>query len=84
MPSTTGVTGFLTDGTGVSPLTREKVVKDFIADFMLTAAAALGAGATLEALNLAQAIAAPDVVGIAVAGAFIKALFRAVLRWTQS
>lgn len=84
MPAQTGISGFLTDGTGVSPITVEKVVKDFVADFLLTAAAALGAGATLEALNLAAAIAAPDVVGIAVAGAFIKALFRAVLRWSQS
>ncbi len=78
------VVSTLTDGTGISAITTSKVLKDFVADFLLTAAAALGAGATFEAFDIAQAISTPDVVGIAIAGAFVKALFRVALRWAQS
>lgn len=84
MSITQSVSNTLTDGTGVSPITVTKLVKDFVADFLLTAAAGLGAGATLDALDLGSVIAAPDLAGIAVGAAFVKALFRAVLRWTQS
>jgi hypothetical protein len=80
----TGVSGALTDGTGVSPLTASKVIKDLVADFLLTAAAAIGAGAAMEAFDLGAAIAAPDAVGVAVAGAAIRALYRAILRWTHT
>ena len=76
--------GTLTDGTGISPITITKLVKDFIADFLLTGAAAFGAGPALEALDVGTVLAAPEAAGIAVATAFVKAAFRVVLRWSQS
>ncbi len=80
----TGVTGALTDGTGVSPLNGTKVIKDLVLDFLLTGAAALGAGATLDALDISSVIGAPEATGIALAGALIRVLFRAALRWATS
>ena len=80
----TGVSGTLTDGTGISRITGSKVLKDLVADFLLTSAAAIGAGATLDALDLSAAISAPDVIGVAIAGAAIRTLYRALLRWAQT
>ena len=79
-----GTVSSLTDGTGVSPGTWTKFIKDFVADFLLTAAAGLGAGVTLDTFDLGSIIAAPDLAGIAIGGALIRALFRAVLRWAQT
>ena len=79
-----GISSTLTDGTGVSPITKTKFVKDFVLDFLLTAAASIGAGATLDALDVGSVIAAPDIAAIAVAGALFKAIYRAVLRWASS
>lgn len=76
--------GALTDGTGISPMTGTKVLKDLVADFLLTLAATLGAGATFDAFDIGAVIAGPDAAGIAVAGAAIRALYRFALRWTQS
>lgn len=85
-PDTTesGTTGVLTDGTGVSKLTSSKVVKDLVLDFLLTGAAALGAGATLDALNLPGIIGAPEAAAVALGGALIRVLFRAGIRWASS
>lgn len=74
----------LTDGTGISPITGTKVVKDLVLDFLLSAAAALGAGATLDALDIGSVIAAPEVAGLAVFGALVRTLFRAGLRWATT
>jgi len=74
----------LTDGTGVSPITLQKLIKDFVADFLITLAATLGAGAGLEALDIGAAIAAPDAVVIAVVGSLVRAGYRALLRWATS
>lgn len=82
--SQTGVTGTLTDGTGVSPLTGQKLVKDFVADFLITLAATLGAGAGMDALDVGSIINGPDAALISVVGAFLRAGYRAALRWTQS
>jgi hypothetical protein len=71
----------LTDGTGVSRLTGSKVLKDLVADFLLTGAAAL---VSVQVMDLGGAIAAPQVAGLAVAGALIRTLYRAVLRWATS
>ena len=79
--SDTGISGALTDATGIGSWNVRKVVKDFIADALLSAAAALGA---------AQIVAVPAdwqttiVAGYAVAGAVIHAAYRAVLKWAQS
>lgn len=76
-----GVTKTLTDGTGVSALTVTKVVKDFVADVLLSGAAALAA---VQIMDVGSAVAAPQVVGFALAGAVIRAGYRAVLRWATT
>jgi len=71
----------LTDGTGISRLTGSKVVKDFVAD------ALMGAGAALVAANVVsvdQAAMAPAVAAVAIANAVISALYRVVLRWATT
>ncbi len=77
----TGITGALTDGTGISRLTSSKLVKDFVADVLM------GAGAALVAINIVSidsALAAPAVAAVAVGNAVISALYRVVLRWATS
>lgn len=75
------IVGALTDGTGVSALSATKLIKDFVADFLLGAAAAL---ATVQIMDLGAAIAAPQVAGLAIAGAAVKAAYRVVLRWATT
>lgn len=79
--SETGAVGALTDGTGVSPLTFQKFVKDFVADFLLSAAAAL---TTVQIMDLGGAIQAPETAAFAIAGAAIRAGYRIVLRWATT
>lgn len=79
--TTGGVAGVLTDGTGVSPLTTMKFVKDFIADVLLSGAAALAAAQIIE---FGSAVESPTVVAFALAGAVIRAGYRAALRWATS
>ena len=50
----------LTDGTGVSTINVTKLVKDFVADFLMSAAAALAASSVMD---LGSAVAAPQVAG---------------------
>jgi selenophosphate synthase len=77
----TGVTGALTDGTGVSPITTTKFVKDFIADVLLSGAAALAAA---QILDVGSAIQTPEVAAFALVGAVIRAAYRAALRWSTT
>ena len=81
MPDQSPIVGALTDGTGVSRLTITKLVKDFVADFLISAAATL---ATVQVMSLGDAIAAPTVAGLAIAGAAIKAAYRVILRWATT
>jgi hypothetical protein len=71
----------LTDGTGVSSLTGSKVVKDFVADALLSGAAALVA---IQVTDLGSALAQPQVVAFALAGALIRVAYRAVLKWATT
>lgn len=81
-PATVASTGSaLTDGTGVSPITASKLVKDFVADFLIGSAAAL---ATAQILSLEGAVQAPEVAAFAVAGAAIRAGYRIALRWATT
>ena len=75
------VVGLLTDGTGVSPFNWTKFIKDFVADVLLSGAAALVA---VQIITVDAAIAAPQVAGFAIAGAVIRAAYRAVLRWATT
>ena len=81
MPEQGTIVGGLTDGTGVSPLTVQKWVKDFVADVLLSGAAALAAA---QIVDVGSAVQAPEVAAFAVAGAVIRSLYRAVLRWATT
>lgn len=80
MPDTS-VGAVLTDQTGVSSLTSSKLVKDLVADFLLTASAALVA---VNVLSVDSAVASPTVVATAVGGALIRVVYRAVLKWATT
>lgn len=80
MAGETGVTGALTDGTGVSSLTVPKIIKDIILDALLSIPVALLA---VNVNNLEGALAAPMVVVIAGADALIRVVYRAALKWAQ-
>jgi hypothetical protein len=71
----------LTDGTGISAITASKFTKDFVADVLLSGAAALVAA---QVIDVGGAIAQPQVVAFALAGAIIRAGYRAALRWATS
>lgn len=71
----------LTDGSGVSALTSSKVLKDLVADFLLTLVATLVAS---NVLSVQDAVTAPAAVGFGIAGAAFHAGFRFVMRWTNS
>lgn len=77
----TGVVSTLTDGTGISQLTAQKWIKDFVADVLLSGAAALS---TAQILDLGAAVQAPQVAAFALAGAVIRSAYRAVLRWATT
>jgi hypothetical protein len=79
--SATGIAGTLTDGTGVSQMTAPKFIKDFVADVLLSGAAALAA---VQIMDVGAAIDSPQVAGFALAGAVIRAAYRAILRWATT
>lgn len=81
MSEVTGVSGGLTDGTGISSLTVPKVVKDAILDFLLTAPAVFVA---ISVADLNQALAAPTAVGLGLLDAAIRVVYRALLKWAQT
>jgi len=76
-----GVVSTLTDGTGISQITGSKFIKDFVADVLLSGAAALSAA---QIMDIGSAVQAPQVAAFALAGAVIRAAYRAVLRWATS
>jgi HJR/Mrr/RecB family endonuclease len=71
----------LTDGTGVSQFTATKFVKDFVADVLLSGAAALVA---VQVVDVSSAVAQPQIVTFALLGAVVRAAYRAVLRWATT
>jgi selenophosphate synthase len=75
------VVGALTDGTGVSPMNTTKFVKDFIADVLLSGAAALAAA---QVIDVGSAVDSPQVAAFALIGATIRAAYRAALRWATT
>lgn len=80
-PQQSTAVSVLTDGTGISAITGSKVVKDFVADVLLSGAAALVA---VQIVDVGAAIAQPQIAAFAIAGAVIRAAYRAVLRWATT
>jgi selenophosphate synthase len=76
-----GIASTLTDGTGVSKVDATKFVKDFVADTLLSGAAALVA---VQVVDVGGAVDQPQVVAFALLGAVIRAGYRAALRWATS
>ncbi len=76
MAEQTGVTGTLTDGTGVSNFTVNKVVKDLFIDFVKTLAAVLVANGIVD---VNHALNDPKSLLIAGIGAAISTGYRWVL-----
>ena len=81
IPAQGAVVSTLTDGTGISALTVTKFVKDFVADVLLSGAAALVA---VQIVDVGAALATPQVAAFALAGAVIRAAYRAALRWATT
>lgn len=81
IPEQSPVVATLTDGTGISRFTASKFVKDFVADVLLSGAAALAAA---QIVDVGSAINTPDVAAFALAGAVIRAAYRAILRWATT
>jgi ABC-type antimicrobial peptide transport system permease subunit len=77
----TGLSGTLTDGTGIGTFDVPKVVKDLILDALLTIPAALLA---INVANLDQAVVAPVAVAFAVGDSLIRVVYRAALKWAQT
>ncbi len=71
----------LTDGTGISAITTSKFIKDFVADVLLSGAAALVA---VQVVDVGAAVAQPQIAAFALIGAAIRAAYRAALRWATS
>ena len=81
MTAATGAGQALTDGTGVSPLTWRKLAKDFVADALITAAAAL---ATANIVSVPTDERGWLVAATAIGTALLKATYRAALRWATT
>lgn len=81
VPEQGSVVGTLTDGTGVSRITVTKFIKDFVADVLLSGAAALAA---VQITDVGAAIDQQQVAAFALLGAAIRAGYRAVLRWATT
>lgn len=77
----TGVSGTLTDGSGIGTFTAPKIVKDIILDALLSIPVALVA---VNINDLSTALAAPMVIAIAVGDSLIRVLYRAALKWAQT
>lgn len=81
IPAQGTVVSTLTDGTGISAFTVPKLIKDFIADVLLSGAAALAA---IQIVDVGGAVSQPQVVAFALLGAAIRAGYRAALRWATT
>jgi len=81
MDNQTGVVSTLTDGTGVSQLLGSKIVKDLVLDFLF-ALPAVFVGLNVTGLDVALTM--PGAVGVGVADAAIRVVYRGLLRWAQS
>ena len=76
-----GISGALTDGAGIATFTASKLLKDVVLDFLLALPPALVA---INIGNLDQAVAAPVIVGFAIADVAIRVVYRALLKWAQT
>lgn len=76
-----GVTGSLTDGSGIGTFTAPKIVKDFVVDVLLGAGSGLAAAGIV---NIPSDRIGLTVAAFAIGKAIIAGLYRAILKWGQS
>ena len=77
----TGISGRLTDGTGIGTFTVPKIIKDLVLDFLLTVPAVF---IGLQVADLGTALTMPVAIAIGVADAAIRVVYRALLKWSQT
>ncbi len=76
-----GISGALTDGSGIGEFTASKVLKDIVLDFLLALPPALIA---INIGDLQQAVAAPVLVAFAIGDVVFRVGYRALLKWAQT
>lgn len=76
-----GAVATLTDDTGISRLTKSKVLKDAVLDFLLALPPALIA---INVGSLEAATVMPVAVLFAVGDVGFRVIYRVLLRWAQS
>jgi hypothetical protein len=85
MPDQTGAIASagsaLTDGGGISALTGSKVLKDAVADVLLSLPPALAA---VNVFSIDDAFKAPMIVIMTVGTAVLKVVYRVVLKWATT
>ena len=79
--ATAPVANVLTDGTGVSPITGQKLLKDFVYDLIVGSIAGF---ATSSYAGVQDVIAAPLPIVFGIANAAIAAIVRIALRWASN
>lgn len=77
----TGISGALTDGSGIGSFGSSKIVKDLVLDALLSIPVSLAA---ISIGGLEAAIIAPVAVTIAIADSLVRVVYRGLLRWAQS
>jgi hypothetical protein len=77
----TGVSGSLTDGSGIGTFTVPKIIKDAIVDALLSFPGALLA---VNITGLEAALTAPLIVAVAVGDVLIRVAYRTILKWAQT
>lgn len=77
----TGPAEDLADGRGVAPLTLRKLVKDFVADFLLTVGAVVPVVPVAIFLGMPTIDAGYYIIAASFARALAGAGYRAALRW---
>lgn len=80
MPDTQ-VGSVLTDGTGISRITQSKLIKDFVADALMSIPPALLAAGVV---GLPQDKVALLSATLALGGAVVGALYRVALKWATT
>jgi hypothetical protein len=77
----TGVSGMLTDGSGIGTFNGGKILKDAILDLLLSLPPAFAA---ISIGNLQSATVAPALVAFALGDVLVRVVYRAALKWAET